>query len=39
MKTWKRFAHVNAKTIDEAASILRAGKPRSFPEAPIFWAR
>jgi xanthine dehydrogenase YagS FAD-binding subunit len=25
MKTWKKFAHVNAKTIDEAASILRAG--------------
>ena len=26
MKTWKRFAHVNAKTIDEASSILAAGK-------------
>ena len=26
MKTWKKFAHINAKTIDEAASILRAGK-------------
>jgi xanthine dehydrogenase YagS FAD-binding subunit len=26
MKTWKKFAHVNAKSIDEAASILRAGK-------------
>jgi xanthine dehydrogenase YagS FAD-binding subunit len=26
MKTWKRFAHVDAKTVDEAASILRAGK-------------
>jgi xanthine dehydrogenase YagS FAD-binding subunit len=26
MKTWKKFAHVNAKTIDEAASILRAGR-------------
>jgi xanthine dehydrogenase YagS FAD-binding subunit len=26
MKTWKKFAHVNAKTIDEAASILRAGQ-------------
>ncbi|MBP1622278.1 MAG: molybdopterin dehydrogenase FAD-binding protein [Acidobacteria bacterium] len=26
MKTWKRFAHVNAKTIDEASSILRGGK-------------
>jgi len=26
MKTWKRFEHVNAKTVDEAASILRAGK-------------
>jgi xanthine dehydrogenase YagS FAD-binding subunit len=26
MKTWKKFAHVNAKTVDEAASILRAGK-------------
>jgi xanthine dehydrogenase YagS FAD-binding subunit len=25
MKTWKKFAHVNAKTIDEAASILKAG--------------
>ncbi len=25
MKTWKKFAHVDAKTIDEAASILRAG--------------
>ena len=25
MKTLKKFAHVNAKTIDEAASILRAG--------------
>jgi xanthine dehydrogenase YagS FAD-binding subunit len=25
MKTWKKFAHVNAKTIDEAASFLRAG--------------
>jgi xanthine dehydrogenase YagS FAD-binding subunit len=26
MKTWKKFAHVNAKTIDEASSILRSGK-------------
>lgn len=26
MKTWKRFAHVNARTVDEAASYLRAGK-------------
>jgi xanthine dehydrogenase YagS FAD-binding subunit len=26
MKTWKKFAHVNAKTVDEAASILSAGK-------------
>ena len=26
MKTWKKFAHVNAKTVDEAASILRAGQ-------------
>jgi len=26
MKTWKRFEHVDAKTVDEAASILRAGK-------------
>jgi xanthine dehydrogenase YagS FAD-binding subunit len=26
MKTWKKFAHVNAKSVDEAASILRAGK-------------
>jgi len=26
MKTWKKFAHVNAGTVDEAASILRAGK-------------
>lgn len=26
MKTWKKFAHVNATTIDEASSILRAGK-------------
>ena len=26
MKTWKKFAHVNAKSIDEASSILRAGK-------------
>jgi xanthine dehydrogenase YagS FAD-binding subunit len=26
MKTWKKFAHVDAKTIDEAASLLRAGK-------------
>ena len=25
MKTWKRFEHVNAKTVDEAASILKAG--------------
>jgi len=26
MKTWKRFEHVDAKTVDEAASILRTGK-------------
>jgi xanthine dehydrogenase YagS FAD-binding subunit len=26
MKTWKKFAHVNAKTVDEAAAILRNGK-------------
>jgi xanthine dehydrogenase YagS FAD-binding subunit len=26
MKTWKKFTHVNAKTVDEAASILKAGK-------------
>jgi xanthine dehydrogenase YagS FAD-binding subunit len=26
MKTWKKFAHVDAKTVDEASSILRAGK-------------
>ena len=26
MKTWKRFEHVNAKTVDEAASILKSGK-------------
>jgi xanthine dehydrogenase YagS FAD-binding subunit len=26
MKTWKKFAHVNAKSIEEAASILRGGK-------------
>jgi xanthine dehydrogenase YagS FAD-binding subunit len=26
MKTWKKFAHVDAKSIDEASSLLRAGK-------------
>jgi xanthine dehydrogenase YagS FAD-binding subunit len=26
MKTWKRFGHVNARTVDEAASILKTGK-------------
>jgi len=26
MKTWKRFEHIDAKTVDEAASILRTGK-------------
>jgi xanthine dehydrogenase YagS FAD-binding subunit len=26
MKTWKKFSHVNAKSVDEAASILRTGK-------------
>jgi xanthine dehydrogenase YagS FAD-binding subunit len=26
MKTWKKFAHVNAKSIEEASSLLRAGK-------------
>jgi xanthine dehydrogenase YagS FAD-binding subunit len=25
MKTWKRFEHVNAKTVDEAASLLKSG--------------
>ena len=25
MKTWKKFAHVNATTVDEASSILRTG--------------
>jgi len=25
MKTWKKFAHVNAGTVDEAVSILKAG--------------
>jgi xanthine dehydrogenase YagS FAD-binding subunit len=26
MKTWKRFGHVNAKTVDEASAILKTGK-------------
>lgn len=26
MKTWKKFAHIDAKTVDEAASILRTSK-------------
>ena len=26
MKTWKKFAHVNAKSVDEAAAILLKGK-------------
>jgi xanthine dehydrogenase YagS FAD-binding subunit len=26
MKTWKKFAHMDAKSVEEAASILRAGK-------------
>ena len=26
MKTWKKFAHIDAKTVDEAASILGTGK-------------
>ncbi len=26
MKTWKRFEHIDAKTVDEAASILRTAK-------------
>jgi hypothetical protein len=26
MKTLKKFAHVNAKTVDEAAAILQRGK-------------
>ena len=26
MKTWKRFGHVNARTVDEASAILRTGK-------------
>ena len=25
MKTWKRFAHVNAKSVAEAASLLHSG--------------
>jgi xanthine dehydrogenase YagS FAD-binding subunit len=25
MKTWKKFAHIDAKSVEEAASILRAG--------------
>ena len=25
MKTWKKFAHIDAKTVDEAASILKQG--------------
>ena len=25
MKTWKKFAHIDAKSVDEAASILRGG--------------
>jgi xanthine dehydrogenase YagS FAD-binding subunit len=25
MKTWKKFTHIDAKTVDEAASILRKG--------------
>jgi xanthine dehydrogenase YagS FAD-binding subunit len=25
MKTWKKFAHIDAKSVDEAASILRKG--------------
>ncbi|MGD9157976.1 MAG: FAD binding domain-containing protein [Desulfobacteraceae bacterium] len=25
MKTWKRFEHVNAKTVEEAASVLKSG--------------
>jgi xanthine dehydrogenase YagS FAD-binding subunit len=25
MKTWKKFAHIDAKTVDEAASLLREG--------------
>ena len=28
MKTWKRFNHVNAKSVDEAASILKDGNAR-----------
>ena len=28
MKTWKRFEHVNAKSVDEAASILKGGNAR-----------
>jgi xanthine dehydrogenase YagS FAD-binding subunit len=28
MKTIKKFAHIDAKTVDEAAAILRAGKAR-----------
>ena len=26
MKTWKKFSHVDARTIDEASSILKSGK-------------
>jgi xanthine dehydrogenase YagS FAD-binding subunit len=26
MKTWKRFEHVDAKTVEEASSLLRTGK-------------
>jgi xanthine dehydrogenase YagS FAD-binding subunit len=26
MKTWKKFAHIDANTIDEASSILKSGK-------------
>ena len=25
MKTWKKFAHVNAKTLDEAAALMQKG--------------
>ena len=29
-KTWKKFGHIDAKTVDEAASILRTGKATVF---------
>ena len=26
MKTWKKFAHVDAKSLEDASSLLRSGK-------------